>query len=157
MVASHLTACMRNDKMGEASVLQNQTTVSCCPPLLSGAPSHFLSLPLLRSLSVLVCCVVSAHPCTTPCKRLHQLKSHCQCRRSRDRCYGYLHTSSPSAISPRATSLEVNAQGCVLDSCFRQRQNREHLVLSLLVFSYCMSSLYYRHRLCKSFSLTKGS
>uniref|UniRef100_A0A7N8WI45 Membrane-associated guanylate kinase, WW and PDZ domain-containing protein 1 n=1 Tax=Mastacembelus armatus TaxID=205130 RepID=A0A7N8WI45_9TELE len=33
MVAPHLTACMRNDKMGEASVLQNQTTVCNCPPL----------------------------------------------------------------------------------------------------------------------------
>ncbi|XP_053171227.1 membrane-associated guanylate kinase, WW and PDZ domain-containing protein 1b isoform X5 [Scomber japonicus] len=28
MVAPHLTACMRNDKMGEASVLQNQTTTA---------------------------------------------------------------------------------------------------------------------------------
>ncbi|KAG7229586.1 hypothetical protein INR49_012601 [Caranx melampygus] len=37
MVAPHLTACMRNDKMGEASVLQNQTTVCNCPPLSSGS------------------------------------------------------------------------------------------------------------------------
>uniref|UniRef100_A0A8C4NWD7 Membrane associated guanylate kinase, WW and PDZ domain containing 1b n=1 Tax=Dicentrarchus labrax TaxID=13489 RepID=A0A8C4NWD7_DICLA len=49
MVAPHLTACMRNDKMGEASVLQNQTTVCNCPPLSSGsASSHFF---LFLSLS----------------------------------------------------------------------------------------------------------
>uniref|UniRef100_A0A3P9HB09 Membrane associated guanylate kinase, WW and PDZ domain containing 1b n=1 Tax=Oryzias latipes TaxID=8090 RepID=A0A3P9HB09_ORYLA len=43
--APHLTACVRNDKMGETSVLQNQTTVCNCP-LLSGvlfpAPSRCL-------------------------------------------------------------------------------------------------------------------
>ncbi|XP_041637205.1 membrane-associated guanylate kinase, WW and PDZ domain-containing protein 1b isoform X10 [Cheilinus undulatus] len=46
MVAPHLTACMRNDKMGEASVLQNQTTVCNCPPLSSGSLSHFSCLSL---------------------------------------------------------------------------------------------------------------
>lgn len=50
MVAPHLTACMRNDKMGEASVLQNQTTVCNCPPLSSGSPSHFLSFFFFASL-----------------------------------------------------------------------------------------------------------
>uniref|UniRef100_A0A3P8V3G8 Membrane-associated guanylate kinase, WW and PDZ domain-containing protein 1 n=1 Tax=Cynoglossus semilaevis TaxID=244447 RepID=A0A3P8V3G8_CYNSE len=40
MVAPHLTACMRNDKMGEASVLQNQTTVCSCPSLSSGTSSR---------------------------------------------------------------------------------------------------------------------
>lgn len=43
MVAPHLTACMKNDKMGEASVLQNQTTVCNCPPLSSAAQSLSLS------------------------------------------------------------------------------------------------------------------
>lgn len=46
MVAPHLTACMRNDKMGEASVPQNQTTVCNCPPPLSGSPFHFPSSPV---------------------------------------------------------------------------------------------------------------
>lgn len=64
MVASHLTACMRNDKMGEASVLQNQTTVSCCPPQSSGSPSHFLLSSLARSLSILMCVVWSPLTCT---------------------------------------------------------------------------------------------
>ncbi|XP_040015301.1 membrane-associated guanylate kinase, WW and PDZ domain-containing protein 1b isoform X10 [Xiphias gladius] len=79
MVAPHLTACMRNDKMGEASVLQNQTTVCNCPPLSSGSPSHFLSSSVSRSLSPSlslslslhpdVCGVASNHlcPCSTPC------------------------------------------------------------------------------------------
>lgn len=46
MVAPHLTACMRNDKMGEASVPQNQTTVCNCPPPMSGSLFRFPS-PLL--------------------------------------------------------------------------------------------------------------
>lgn len=52
MVAPHLTACMRNDKMGEASVPQNQTTVCNCPPPLSGSLFRFPSSPLL-SVSLL--------------------------------------------------------------------------------------------------------
>ncbi|KAF3855939.1 hypothetical protein F7725_016662 [Dissostichus mawsoni] len=53
MAVPHLTACMRNDKMGEASVLQNQTTVCNCPRLSSGSPSHFLSFfSLLRCFAI---------------------------------------------------------------------------------------------------------
>ena len=100
MVAPHLTACMRNDKMGEASVLQNQTTVCNCPSLSSGfflSSSLSLSLSLSRSLSLSisfsvhpdVCGVASDHlcPCSTPCIQIHSPKMHCQCRRSR--CDGF--------------------------------------------------------------------
>uniref|UniRef100_A0A3Q3NIN5 Membrane-associated guanylate kinase, WW and PDZ domain-containing protein 1 n=1 Tax=Labrus bergylta TaxID=56723 RepID=A0A3Q3NIN5_9LABR len=59
MVAPHLTACMRNDKMGEASVLQNQTTVCNCPPLSSGSLSHFPCLSLFLHPDL---CVVSPMP-----------------------------------------------------------------------------------------------
>ncbi|KAM7006668.1 membrane-associated guanylate kinase, WW and PDZ domain-containing protein 1b isoform 2-T2 [Tautogolabrus adspersus] len=69
MVAPHLTACMRNDKMGEASVLQNQTTVCNCPPLSSGSRSHFPCL----SFSILI-----SHPCpcSAPCIEIHSPKMH---------------------------------------------------------------------------------
>lgn len=86
MLAPHLTACMRNDKMGEASVPQNQTTVCNCPPPLSGSLFHFPSS--LLSVSLLYhpdLCVVwpgvihSVH--TNPFTQMH-----CQCRRCRSRC-----------------------------------------------------------------------
>lgn len=102
MVASHLTACMRNDKMGEASVLQNQTTVCNCPPLSSGSPSHFLSFFFFVSLFLHLdlCGVASTHPCqcSNPCVQIHSSKMHCQYCRSR--CYGYfMHTSAPVAFN----------------------------------------------------------
>ncbi|XP_068449479.1 membrane-associated guanylate kinase, WW and PDZ domain-containing protein 1b isoform X2 [Clinocottus analis] len=56
MVVPHLTACMRNDKMGEASVLQNQTTVCNCPPMSSGSQSS-LSFSPSRFFAILICVV----------------------------------------------------------------------------------------------------
>uniref|UniRef100_A0A673A3T9 Membrane-associated guanylate kinase, WW and PDZ domain-containing protein 1 n=1 Tax=Sphaeramia orbicularis TaxID=375764 RepID=A0A673A3T9_9TELE len=57
MVAPHLTACMRNDKMGEASVLQNQTTVSLHSKVLASSHlvfgfrlQHFLGFKHLQSV-----------------------------------------------------------------------------------------------------------
>ncbi|XP_076739943.1 membrane-associated guanylate kinase, WW and PDZ domain-containing protein 1b isoform X30 [Maylandia zebra] len=46
MVAPHLTACMRNDKMGEASVLQNQTTTTA--PTTSAQPTQPQGYKTLR-------------------------------------------------------------------------------------------------------------
>ncbi|XP_041835638.1 membrane-associated guanylate kinase, WW and PDZ domain-containing protein 1b isoform X7 [Melanotaenia boesemani] len=46
MAAPHLTACMRNDKMGEASVLQNQTTTA--PPTTAALPSQPQGYKTLR-------------------------------------------------------------------------------------------------------------
>ncbi|XP_067444145.1 membrane-associated guanylate kinase, WW and PDZ domain-containing protein 1b isoform X6 [Thunnus thynnus] len=61
MVAPHLTACMRNDKMGEASVLQNQTTVCNFPPLscrLALPPASSLSLSLSLSLPLSISLII---------------------------------------------------------------------------------------------------
>lgn len=48
---------MRNDKMGEASVPQNQTTVCNCPPPLSGfsVPLPVLPFYLPLSFTILIC------------------------------------------------------------------------------------------------------
>lgn len=113
MVAPILTACMRNDKMGEASVLQNQTTVCNCPPLSSGFPSYFLSFfrsVLLFSPSWNLCGVASTHPCpcSTPYIQIHPPKIHCQCRRCRNRCYGYfMQMYAPVTFNLWLSCLEV--------------------------------------------------
>ncbi|XP_074473235.1 membrane-associated guanylate kinase, WW and PDZ domain-containing protein 1b isoform X10 [Sebastes fasciatus] len=44
MVVPHLTACMRNDKMGEASVLQNQTTAAPTTAAQSTQPQGYKTL-----------------------------------------------------------------------------------------------------------------
>ncbi|XP_065811125.1 membrane-associated guanylate kinase, WW and PDZ domain-containing protein 1b isoform X6 [Labrus bergylta] len=44
MVAPHLTACMRNDKMGEASVLQNQTTTASTTTSQPSQPQGYKTL-----------------------------------------------------------------------------------------------------------------
>lgn len=62
MVAPHLTACLRNDKTGEAPPPQSQTTVCNCRPLLSGSSSFCPS----RSL-----CGGRGSCCSTSCKQIH--------------------------------------------------------------------------------------
>lgn len=62
MVAPHLTACLRNDKAGEAPPPQSQTTVCNCRPLLSGSS---FSRPS-RSL-----CGGRGSCCSTSCAQIH--------------------------------------------------------------------------------------
>lgn len=92
MVAPHLTACMRNDKMGEASVLQNQTTVCNCPPLLYA--SQRLSSSSSSSLS---CVVTHALLLFTHIGSL----MHCHCRRCRNPCF------KPTTSNWRKTLMSV--------------------------------------------------
>uniref|UniRef100_A0A4W6FE96 Membrane-associated guanylate kinase, WW and PDZ domain-containing protein 1 n=1 Tax=Lates calcarifer TaxID=8187 RepID=A0A4W6FE96_LATCA len=144
MVAPHLTACMRNDKMGEASVLQNQTTVCNCPPLSSGSA---LPLPVTPTPSILVslhpdvCGVASDHlcPCSPPCIQIHPPQMHCQCRRCRSRCYGFfMHMSAPVAfnlwVSPKV-KYRVLVSSCTLD------HKKTSFLLLLIFFCSCSSAV----------------
>lgn len=89
MVAPHLTACLRNDKAGEAPPPQSQTTVCNCRPLLSGSSFFCPS----RSL-----CGGRGSCCSTSCAQIHspaptkEKKIHCQ--RRRRRCCWILEFSS---------------------------------------------------------------